>query len=233
MVLANVDVNVTDYDGRSALHLAASEGKVDAVRALLVRGASIDLRDRWGGLARDDAQRYHHTDVAVLLRPGGCAGDGSRIAETTADAATDGALGDSVDAGVGANPTQTTTGTTELLAAARLGDLSEIKRLKKKQVDLNATDYDGRSALHVAAAAGHLDAVVYLVNQKQANINVQDNFNHTPLNDAVRGSHLEVVAWLKQNGIVLVFGDKNRCSRMLPDPTPALAETSTRVTASV
>lgn len=46
------DVNSHDYDGRSALHLAASEGKLGAVQLLLERGARVNPLDRWGGTVR-------------------------------------------------------------------------------------------------------------------------------------------------------------------------------------
>ena len=65
------------------------------------------------------------------------------------------------------------TSTTELLAAARIGDLKEIRRLHKKRVNLAGADYDGRTAMHVAAAAGRLDILKYLSKQKDANFNVQ------------------------------------------------------------
>ena len=198
MVLAGVDVNVTDYDGRSALHLAAAEGNVEVVRALLARGASADIEDRWGGQAKDDALRYKHAEVAAMLEA--CA-SGSLALDVDHP---NGGAASASGAALTATPAQTTTSTTELLAAARLGDLIEIKRLKKKQVDLLGVDYDGRSALHVAASAGHLNVMVYLANQKHANINLQDNFNHTPLVDAVRGSHFELVHWLKQKGAVVI-----------------------------
>ncbi len=47
------DVNGSDYDGRSALHLAASEGKVDVVRLLLAWGAKVNALDRWGSTVRE------------------------------------------------------------------------------------------------------------------------------------------------------------------------------------
>jgi ankyrin repeat protein len=44
----NAVVNASDYDGRTALHLAASEGHVPVVELLLKRGADVNPVDRWG-----------------------------------------------------------------------------------------------------------------------------------------------------------------------------------------
>lgn len=45
--LSGVDVNAVDYDGRSALHVAAAEGHTDVIRFLLENaGANAALRDR-------------------------------------------------------------------------------------------------------------------------------------------------------------------------------------------
>jgi glutaminase len=63
-----VPLNASDYDGRSPLHLAASEGHAHVVRWLLRHGASPAALDRWGGNALDDADRHGHTEVASLLR---------------------------------------------------------------------------------------------------------------------------------------------------------------------
>jgi hypothetical protein len=37
-----------DYDNRTALHLAASTGKLECVMALMAAKASVDIEDRWG-----------------------------------------------------------------------------------------------------------------------------------------------------------------------------------------
>lgn len=44
---AGVDVNAGDYDSRRAIHIAAADGKVDALKALLDAGADINAVDRW------------------------------------------------------------------------------------------------------------------------------------------------------------------------------------------
>lgn len=41
-------VNFRDIDGRSALHVAACQGRTDVVDLLLRRGAEVDVKDRWG-----------------------------------------------------------------------------------------------------------------------------------------------------------------------------------------
>lgn len=65
--LETEDVNVDDVnsDGRSALHLAASEGQLEAVKELLSAGAKLEVEDRWGGTPLSDALRYRHLQVGM------------------------------------------------------------------------------------------------------------------------------------------------------------------------
>ena len=63
-----VDANEVDYDQRSSLHLAASEGQMDVVKLLLDKGARPSLPDRWGLKAVDDAIRNKHGDIAELIK---------------------------------------------------------------------------------------------------------------------------------------------------------------------
>jgi glutaminase len=48
-----------NYDGRTALHLAASEGHLSIVQYLIESGCFIDIipKDRWGNTPLDDAIR--------------------------------------------------------------------------------------------------------------------------------------------------------------------------------
>ena len=62
------DVNAADYDQRTCLHLAASEGNLPIVRYLITEGkASINVADRWGGTPLADAIRHAHAEVSKCL----------------------------------------------------------------------------------------------------------------------------------------------------------------------
>jgi glutaminase len=62
-----VPINAADYDGRSPLHLAASEGHAHVVKWLLRHGADALVTDRWGGTPLDDARRGNHDEVVAMI----------------------------------------------------------------------------------------------------------------------------------------------------------------------
>ena len=54
-ILKECDFNFGDYDGRTSLHLAASEGHRDVVEYLINQEVEINPADRWGNTPLDDA----------------------------------------------------------------------------------------------------------------------------------------------------------------------------------
>uniref|UniRef100_A0A3B4VFG7 glutaminase n=2 Tax=Seriola dumerili TaxID=41447 RepID=A0A3B4VFG7_SERDU len=67
--LSGVDVNAVDYDGRSALHVAAAEGHTEVIRFLLENaGANPALKDRWGSSALQEARRHNRGSAVQLLQ---------------------------------------------------------------------------------------------------------------------------------------------------------------------
>ncbi|KAJ4976680.1 hypothetical protein NE237_001786 [Protea cynaroides] len=64
---SGTDVNFKDVDGRTALHVAACQGRADVVELLLKRGAEVDPKDRWGSTPLADAIYYKNHDVIRIL----------------------------------------------------------------------------------------------------------------------------------------------------------------------
>ena len=67
-VQAGADVNAADYDLRTPLHIAASEGNAAAAALLVANGADAEAKDRWGHSAKDDAQEKGHGEVVSVLQ---------------------------------------------------------------------------------------------------------------------------------------------------------------------
>ncbi|KAL6063040.1 glutaminase [Balamuthia mandrillaris] len=128
-----VDVNACDYDQRTPLHLAASEGQLDVVQYLLSKGATVHTMDRWGNSPLDDSVRHKNDRTAELLKQHGAK---LHTGESYVSA---------------------------LCTAACVGELEELQRLVHYGADVNKGDYDSRTPLHLAAAEGHLECVKFLL----------------------------------------------------------------------
>ena len=71
-----------------------------------------------------------------------------------------------------------------LLFAAQAGDLSALIRYHIMEVDMNLCDYDGRTALHIAAAEGHVGCVEYLLKACKCSPYLMDRWGKTALDEA-------------------------------------------------
>ncbi|MEM9326662.1 MAG: glutaminase A [Bacteroidota bacterium] len=80
----------------------------------------------------------------------------------------------------------------QMIFAASAGDLNEVKKICNGGISVNEADYDGRTALHLAAAENRPEVVEYLLHQG-ANITVQDRWGGTPLVDAQKANNREVL----------------------------------------
>ena len=64
-----MDITLSDYDGRTALHLAACEGHLECVQFLLEQcGVPSNPKDRWGNLPIDEAETFGHENVVTYLK---------------------------------------------------------------------------------------------------------------------------------------------------------------------
>lgn len=144
--------------GVQALHLAATGGHLHVLRVLVLQnGLPVNGLDRFERTPLQEAIRCGHLDCAKFLQAnGGCA----------------------VDRKCGFS----------LCAAAATGDLERLQELHSCMtgLDLGTADYDGRTALHLAAAEGELEVARWLLSQPTARaaINAIDCMQQTPLDTA-------------------------------------------------
>eukprot|EP00667_Euglena_gracilis_P001774 EG_transcript_1773 len=170
-----LDLGVADYDGRTALHLAAAGGHLAVVRFLVEEAGCALQKDRFGMLPTHDAERSGHAELTEYLR-------------------TLEGHPDTPKKPVEAKPGHAAW---ELCQYAVEGNVEALRRVHLSGGDLGVADYDGRTPLHLAAAGGNLEAVQFLVEEAGCRLR-RDRFGSLPTDDAERSGHSELVRYLEK-----------------------------------
>jgi len=213
MQFGNIDVNEGDYDRRTALHLAAGEGRLEVVELLCEAGADVNIEDRWGNRPLDDAAsaKTNSAGIMQLLQKYGAESLESTLVNKKRSSMNDlkeepvehdikGSKEDNEDTGMMQLPSQEFAMGCSVLHQAALGNQFEMDLILREWPALvNFHDYDRRTALHIAASEGHVDICRYLV-ERGAAINRSDRWGGSPLDDAHRHRHADVVDLLQKNG---------------------------------
>ncbi|XP_019867419.2 glutaminase liver isoform, mitochondrial isoform X1 [Aethina tumida] len=84
-----------------------------------------------------------------------------------------------------------------LLFSAASGDLPSLRRYKLMGLDMTLSDYDGRTALHLASAEGHVECVEFLLELCNVDHNIKDRWGNTPLDEATNFGHAPVIELLQ------------------------------------
>jgi len=98
----------------------------------------------------------------------------------------------------------------QLLDAAYEGALALVKQALQNGANVEATDNEGSTPLHLASSEGHLDIVQYLSTSHGANAANTDNWGNTPLHKACMNGQLDVERYLlTYHGANLEAADNN------------------------
>lgn len=150
MASAGTNLFVADYDGRTAIHLAAMNGHSTALEFLIEnspeneREGHINAKDRWGSTPLDGAQFHNNaTCVIVLKKYGAVVGNKGHYSNEAKEEVED--------------HEQVLNG--QVIWAAAEGNLHELIRLNSSGQSLFTGDYDGRTPLMLASSNGHLKCV--------------------------------------------------------------------------
>jgi ankyrin repeat protein len=167
----NVDVNVPQADGATALHWAVHWDDIGLVRQLLVAGASVRALNDYGVMPLFLAATNGSAPMIDLLISGGASPNAALP-----------------------------TGETVLMTASRTGKLDAVKALLAKGADVNAKQHSrGQMALMWAVSERHVEVVEALV-VAGADIGARTVSGFTPLLFAAREGDQATVRFLLSKG---------------------------------
>ena len=205
----------------TALHLAASNGHLEAARILLERGANIDFRNN-GGLTplqqASQSMREGCLDIMHLLLDHGADGDacdnhGNTAIHFAASKSHFEAARMLIERGANIN-SQNKEGLTPLQHASQgMGEryLDIMRFLLDHGANVSACDNSGNTALHFVVSEGHLEGARLLLG-RGADVNSQNNEGLIPLQQASHGlrrRYLDIMRLLLDHGADLAARDNS------------------------
>ena len=160
--------------GMTPLHIAAKEGKKEAIELLIAKSADVNAKVASGSskdeTPLDTAIRNKHPEIADLLRKHG------------------GKTGEELNV---------------IIAAAKKGDIEAVKQHLAAGADVNEKAGDGTTPLHNAAAYGHNEVAELLIaNGAEVNAIIVSGRNEgkTPVDLAIWRKKTETADLLRKHG---------------------------------
>jgi ankyrin repeat protein len=162
------DANNADYDNRTALMVAAMKGNTDVAKLLLDKyNANPNLTDIHNSTALMEAVKNARDDTMELLLQ-----HDAKLC-----------MKDSLAASM-------------LCQTVMDGDILFLRRMLQANINVNAADYDKRTAAHIAAAEGNVAALRVLV-EFGADLKRKDRWENKLYDEAVRANAGKMLEYLK------------------------------------
>lgn len=171
--------HVADYDKRTPIHIAAAEGirinkgQSEDILRIMVESLNdpvpaLNAKDRWGRTPLLEACLHKNGMTANLIHEKG--------------------------GQLGADPLKISGLLCDFAAS---GDAVSLKMTLSVGADPNAADYDLRTPMHVAAAAGQTKVVQALL-EFGARRDPVDRWGNTPVSEAEKNGHAEILRLLTE-----------------------------------
>ncbi|MBC6443645.1 MAG: ankyrin repeat domain-containing protein [Rhodobacteraceae bacterium] len=226
LIYHGADINARyggDYPGYSPLHTAAYEGHAEGAKALIEKGADVNVTDKnqktplhWAvsigkngivkALIENDAHvspqdREGNTPLHWAIDWGHDETAKILIDKRPDAEASRFAASRSVRLFSSSLNLQNINGNTPLHRAAQKGNDGIVKKLLAEKADVNAQNHEGNTPLHRAIHWGHDETAKILINADDASLNLQDREGNTPLHRAAQEGEDGIVSGLCDKGV--------------------------------
>ena len=186
---ADLDITMTDRDGRTAMDLAAANSMPDVLSALINRQQQTSGDSGIFGMLHGNKNPIHLSkDRYGINAMHQAARQGDLETLTLILSASDANVNERNDAGE-----------TPLLVAARAGAVGCVEKLLSVKADPNRPGKNGETPLCEAARLGRL-VIAELLIRAGADINAAPRTGQTPLLQAIRERNIDIVRVLLANG---------------------------------
>ncbi len=219
----------------TALIGASMNGHVEVVKLLIDEQAEVNLPDNLGRTALFHAVTQGHAEVAATLLDNGADPNlnppGATLLYNAAKLGKELIVHRLLRHGAKVISQDYP----PLIVAAEAGHSKIVELLLDYRADVNATDADGNTALHLAASQGHVYAVKKLL-AKQANPSLTNRFRETPLEMALGNGHKTVSEDLLNAGTpvdvfsAIALGDTTRVKKELERDATLVTQTKRELT---
>ncbi len=195
LVAAGANLKATDQTGRGALHLTAGSQNFEAVQFLVEQKLNIHELSDNGITAVMEAAGYGRLETVKFLLQSGARVDGTetKSKQTALMVASFGPkIRDEMPVRI----------------SAPMADFVEVVALLLKNgAKVSATDSEGKTALHHAAAGGNTEAIKLLI-ERGAEVDPKDTlYGRTPLHNAAYSGNAETAAVLLAHGADISAAD--------------------------